>query len=548
MSNLTECETARQSDLPVQNDGERRSNETAAYVIRRDGGLPALSWLFRYGVDGAVLTCGRGVEAWSDGFFEGAWAGDLSQHDFHRVPDVFGSGARRTDDGWMLVPPSHVLEPIYLLKASNGWWLASNSLAFLLSAADAHLHFRWPRTLIGFMQIMNGIAHSPYRASTSQGDLSLLYHHNALLGSELQIRPKPSSPSFASFQDYRKYLADIMAATAANAAHSARRNCYRLLTTVSSGYDSSACAAVARTAGCGEGLTFQQSREGETDDGSKTGAHIGLKMIALQHALFSETDNHDTTVASEFFATGMQGEDIIFATAREWLRERLLVTGFHGDTIWGLSGKLNPTLKKMDLAGTGLGEFRLRENFIHLPLPYVGALRHADVQAISISPEMRPFMIGGDYDRPIPRRIVEEAGVPRGLFGQSKEAISMLVFSNRHMLPQGVRRPVEALIQAEPLLARLHYELASAWYKIGMSPYRHQPPGVRLLPPILAQMYRWMWSKMAKIVWPNRFEIFEHLDPISTYVMIWALSVVADRYLCVIDEQHDRQANASIGP
>ena len=35
---------------------------------------------------------------------------------------------------------------------------------------------------------------------------------------------------------------------------------------------------------------------------------------------------------------------------------------------------------------------------------------------------MQPYSVGGDYDRPIPRRIVEEAGVGRHKFGMRKNA------------------------------------------------------------------------------------------------------------------------------
>src|SRR2546427_8786426 len=34
-----------------------------------------------------------------------------------------------------------------------------------------------------------------------------------------------------------------------------------------------------------------------------------------------------------------------------------------------------------------------------------------------------PWRLGSDYDRPIPRRILEEAGIPRRLFGNRKKAV-----------------------------------------------------------------------------------------------------------------------------
>ena len=38
---------------------------------------------------------------------------------------------------------------------------------------------------------------------------------------------------------------------------------------------------------------------------------------------------------------------------------------------------------------------------------------------------MRPWCVGGAYDRPIPRRIVESAGVERAAFGQTKRAVAV---------------------------------------------------------------------------------------------------------------------------
>ncbi|MGH7793073.1 MAG: hypothetical protein ACREOB_12235, partial [Thermodesulfobacteriota bacterium] len=42
------------------------------------------------------------------------------------------------------------------------------------------------------------------------------------------------------------------------------------------------------------------------------------------------------------------------------------------------------------------------------------------IHPINRSPEMKPWCVVGNYDRPIARRIVEEAGVPRELFGNRK--------------------------------------------------------------------------------------------------------------------------------
>ena len=73
-----------------------------------------------------------------------------------------------------------------------------------------------------------------------------------------------------------------------------------------------------------------------------------------------------------------------------------------------------------------MGELRLALGFVQLPLPFMGARQKADIVRITESSEMDPWRLGNAYDRPIPRRIAEEAGVPRHLFGQSKMASAVI--------------------------------------------------------------------------------------------------------------------------
>jgi hypothetical protein len=77
---------------------------------------------------------------------------------------------------------------------------------------------------------------------------------------------------------------------------------------------------------------------------------------------------------------------------------------------------------------------------IDLPLPMFGMTQIASVAAISRSEEMRPWSIGGYYDKPIARRIIEEAGFARGSFASSKRASTALihVLGERLMAPASV--------------------------------------------------------------------------------------------------------------
>jgi hypothetical protein len=107
------------------------------------------------------------------------------------------------------------------------------------------------------------------------------------------------------------------------------------------------------------------------------------------------------------------------------VRGRVLVSGRHGERYWGPTSRckrLNfAEVDDCQLSGHSLTEFRLRTGTVHFPLPYVGAAHGPAIYRITKSAEMRPWLLGtGYYDRPIARRIAEEAGVPRENFGHKK--------------------------------------------------------------------------------------------------------------------------------
>jgi len=61
----------------------------------------------------------------------------------------------------------------------------------------------------------------------------------------------------------------------------------------------------------------------------------------------------------------------------------------------------------------------MRVGFLHFAVPGIGAI-HAQALHRVTSDEMRPWSVGGPYDKPIPRRMAEEGGVSRHLFGLFK--------------------------------------------------------------------------------------------------------------------------------
>ncbi len=123
-------------------------------------------------------------------------------------------------------------------------------------------------------------------------------------------------------------------------------------------------------------------------------------------------------------ATAGIGDDVTFLAFEPALAGRTLLTGAWGDSIWARLADVPPGLPVRTRFGKSLTEYRLRVGFAHVPVPFIGGLFPRSIVAISQSAEMAAYSVGGAYDRPIPRRIAESAGVDRAAFGRLKVATS----------------------------------------------------------------------------------------------------------------------------
>ena len=106
----------------------------------------------------------------------------------------------------------------------------------------------------------------------------------------------------------------------------------------------------------------------------------------------------------------------------------LLLTGTYG-SIWDtqkcFSNRvvLDAKLRRSDLGGHGMSEFRLVVGFIQLPFPYLGARRMSDILKITESSEMDPWRLGNLYDRPIARRLAEKLECPGNFLASPKRVL-----------------------------------------------------------------------------------------------------------------------------
>jgi hypothetical protein len=200
---------------------------------------------------------------------------------------------------------------------------------------------------------------------------------------------------------------------------------YRPIVALSAGYDSPAAAVIARDAGCREGFTFDQAvnrRDNDDDSGAEIGRCLGLAMTAYQtYAYRDRTDLPEI----EFIASNFGGGQVYLSTTGTALRHRIVLSGYGGDHVWSKAYGDNPRRRyPFYIGGYSQTEFFLRAPALDLAVPVIGVRSVADIGAISRSAAMAPWSVDGDYDRPIARRLIEEAGVPRGSFATAKRRVT----------------------------------------------------------------------------------------------------------------------------
>lgn len=268
---------------------------------------------------------------------------------------------------------------------------------------------------------------------TSEGPVQLVYFDNLVWdGDALAIQAKPGlGRDFSSFGRFRGFLDASIQAMARNLADPLRARPYTLLATASSGYDSSTATVLGSQAGCRRVLCVDHGKGGHDDSGEPLADRLGLEVVKVPR--FAWRDEPWPEVP--FVVADAHGGDIFFKGAERDLAGTVLLTGFHGDKMWDKHpSDLSDNIVRGDQSGLSLTEYRLSVGFLHCPVPFWGVRQIREVNAVSRSAEMTPWDVPGDYSRPICRRIVEEAGIPRETFGIQKKATWVQFLSSKEFL------------------------------------------------------------------------------------------------------------------
>lgn len=513
---------------------------TTRVSVRRDELLPKLAWYAVINRKSGTcdIECGRFVEVDSSPTPQwvaaGLWDGDFASGDFHRSEHVYGSGLRVDGDDVVVVPAHSTVDRCVYARDGHIWHV-SNSLVVLLGRIGARVDVERDHRLWGESMCF-GVHNYLRQFSVVHPRLSVM---SQLMFEAMHIGPDGQASyrfhdrqqTFTDFADYRSKLTGALTRLWKNATDSRRKRPMRAVGSASRGYDSGTVLALVQPI-VGKPITSWTAPKSNTrvpevvqklmktnlsdDDGSEISAklgavprylnldytHIAAEMEAwcwataqispelAFHALLEEADSHD--VPTVFFA------------------------GHAGDGVWelGLSDLMRTgQVIRGAQSGYSLIEARNRYGVVECSAPYLFSRSVESIHQVSGSAEMGPWQLKNGYDRPICRRILEEAGVPREAFGWGKKAVA-----HDHESPQG-----EAL-------RKLFFE-QSNWSPLTESIYRSVNLGLYFGG--RSSSFIKHRGNRAKIVWSGRGDakrLLSRWADLQRQTFLMTTSYLADRF------------------
>lgn len=406
-------------------------------AVEREESLPKLAWLCEIKDQRCSFTIGPGVEHGKDFIAEGVWDGAFSEGGFAESDHFYGSGAL-LKDYCVFTPPRLCTDYLFVLHDSGrktSW--VSNSFNFIFARAGVSLSSDFYR---GFSANINKTTNEHSALGPDLGDsliaaegsliMRRMMHHNFMADGLGNIKLLPLLPQkilINNFADYRRFLFKKAAALLANSRDPARINPYGAISMLSRGYDSTGAAVIAAGLGVKEAVTLDTAVYGYNDNGRKTAAALkmrchealsplGKNISALKTELGAESGAY-----YEFIAAPGIGDNLVFKGMEPFIMNKLVFSGLYGDSCWSKEGCGSGLAHHLPYMKSRM-EFRLRTGYCLAPVPAFGAYFPYFLKKLNNSPEMAPWTLNNNYDRPLPRRLAEEAGVPRRYFGMKKAA------------------------------------------------------------------------------------------------------------------------------
>jgi hypothetical protein len=401
--------------------------------------LPKLMWLAIIEPQRRTVRIlhGPAVECRDEWMVEGIWDGEFARGEFHRSEHFFGSGIRVEGDRVYCVPSSALVDRLFYCVRKETT-LVSNSLIALLAFTGSKLDSRHDYKAESFT-ILEGLERYRHEFTVVNPEIDRFYQifHDTIVidGQGMTFERRSRVHEISSFAQYYSLLNGVLIGLKANFTSPDRRARLDAFTTLSSGYDSTAVACLASAIGVKTCFVSRRSnsimpawvdRHRTSDDGGPIADALAMQAIDLSHRISSSSDDE-----LYFYAVDPARTELVFHTMTAHIERNcqaaVVFTGYHGDKMWDAQLEehyLNDQIMRGDISGLRLAEIRLKSGFIHAAVPFIFARSVASISKISESPEMDPWRLRNAYDRPIPRRISETAGVGRQLFGVRKKMVS----------------------------------------------------------------------------------------------------------------------------
>jgi hypothetical protein len=506
-------------------------------------GLPKLMWLADIRLDSKTLTVlhGPAVECRDEWLVEGVWDGEFARGDFHRSEHFFGSGVRVEGDVLYCAPSSALVDRLFYCRRQQTL-LVSNSLILLLAFTGAKLDAEHDYK-VECCSILQGLEHYQKEFTVVHPEIDRfyqVYHENIVVDDEgISFERRSRIHDIASFEQYNALLNDVLVRLKRCYTSPERRTRLEAFTTLSSGYDSTAVACLAKAIGVQTCFTSRRSNSSMPalidkhrafDDGGPIADALHMQALYLSHRIASSSDDE-----LYFYAVDPAKTELVFhsmaAHIEKTCEAAVVFTGYHGDKVWdsGLEEKyLSDEIIRGDVSGLRLSEIRLKSGFIHVAVPFIFARSVASISRISESPEMDPWRLRNSYDRPIPRRIGETAGIDRRLFGLRKKMVSTSqpYPSNAELR----RRFFEALAENHRLNpGRVHLSIAlgKAAHVLlravsNLAPVKRSKPALR-------------WTNKRINLLERRPIFWKHVD-LQTLLFFWSTEVLARKTAAILAE------------
>lgn len=387
--------------------------------------LPKLAWIAALNKKNKTIEVqhGKNVECGNNFFVAGVWDDEYKKVNFDKSTIFWGTGAKYTEGVLKFVTPSHAMERLLFVEREYDI-IISNSLPFIMEYVNYDLDEKinqyesilcsmifGPNGVIEDIPLKNGNIIKQYIVS------NICIDHNL----NINIERRPKLLPFKDFNDYYNRLMFSMKNLEKNLNSIDRLfNQYNMVTTISSGYDSCACAAVAKKIGCDTAISLTNGKY-VNDNGRPIAEQLGYKNIIEKDC--EEYKAKINCIDAEYVCSGELGTHLQFSVFEDILKDSLVFFGVRG-CYWEKESKIDDNFEMKDHfyfeTNVSWTENALRNGYIVAPIPTFGATQYSSIKKISVSEEMKPWSLGGKYDKPIPRRILESNGVKRNSFGMTK--------------------------------------------------------------------------------------------------------------------------------